>query len=421
MTYAMMGKAYQTVFLSMTLLLAVGQMYHALRLSTHRRTLPMVVLWCGTAALLLALTDAAKGFPQPLAALVARRPAYQIGGAIVLDWVLTMAAISSLRLFGQTRLTAASIKESTDDLPSGLCFYTREGMPLLVNRVMRRLCMQFTGHWLDNGTDFWARLQKPVAGVVLVKAGRHPMLMTVDGRVWSFTRRLIRMRGLQVFEVIASDTTEQYVYSCQLQAENQQLEGINARLRQHARNIDRATRDQEILAARIRIHDEMGRALLTTRYYLSQRQGSASELLTMWKGVEALMRNEAQPVPASGALAQLQAAAAAVGVQVRLTGQLPENDPAALRTLLNAGRECLTNAVRHGAAHTLDMTVSQTATEYAATFANDGRPPVGRLTEGGGLSGLRRAVEREGGSMTVVSQPRLSVSIRIPKTGDERI
>ena len=53
-------------------------------------------------------------------------------------------------------------------------------------------------------------------------------------------------------------------------------------------------------------------------------------------------------------------------------------------------------------------------------FSNDGDRPDGEVTEGGGLGSLRKKVEREGGSMTVNSEPVFQLAITLPKErGDD--
>ncbi|MEI3406152.1 MAG: hypothetical protein V8Q79_06115 [Christensenellales bacterium] len=43
------------------------------------------------------------------------------------------------------------------------------------------------------------------------------------------------------------------------------------------------TREREILCAKTRIHDEIGRVLLQTRQFLSAGQGNAAEIREAWR------------------------------------------------------------------------------------------------------------------------------------------
>lgn len=74
-------------------------------------------------------------------------------------------------------------------------------------------------------------------------------------------------------------------------------------------------------------------------------------------------------------------------------------------------------AVRHAGAKQLRVNVSQTDLVCSAVFTNDGRRPAKPLQEGGGLKGLRRRIEGEGGTMTVSADPEFTLTVTIPKEG----
>ena len=78
-------------------------------------------------------------------------------------------------------------------------------------------------------------------------------------------------------------------------------------------------------------------------------------------------------------------------------------------------RECVTNAVRYAEATELYVVFAETQTESSVTVTNNGRIPESPIVEGGGLSTLRRRVERAGGTMTVQSRPRFQLTVTVPK------
>ena len=109
----------------------------------------------------------------------------------------------------------------------------------------------------------------------------------------------------------------------------------------------------------------------------------------------------------------------AIDMKIGLTGQLPQADNQAMRLIINAGKECMTNAVRHAQAKNMYINISTTAYEYVVSFTNDGLAPGGKIKLGGGLSSLQKSVEQAGGWMRVVSQPKLCITIGINRKGDE--
>jgi glucose-6-phosphate-specific signal transduction histidine kinase len=52
---------------------------------------------------------------------------------------------------------------------------------------------------------------------------------------------------------------------------------------------------------------------------------------------------------------------------------------------------------------------------YIAVITNNGAQPSGEITEGGGLSSLRRKVEDAGGGMKIVSRPEYRLILTIPR------
>ena len=123
-----------------------------------------------------------------------------------------------------------------------------------------------------------------------------------------------------------------------------------------------------------------------------------------------------EPDRSKGVVQYLIDAAESAGVEVLLQGELPQ-ESRAVELITAAGAEALTNAVRHADAKQLRMKVSQTDLVCGVVFTNDGRRPEKPLQEGGGLTGLRRRIEGEGGTMTVSADPEFSLTVTIPKEG----
>ena len=99
------------------------------------------------------------------------------------------------------------------------------------------------------------------------------------------------------------------------------------------------------------------------------------------------------------------------------TGALPRQESVAY-LLTCAVRECVTNAVRYAEATELYAVFSETETAGTVTVTNNGKIPEREIVEGGGLSTLRRRVERAGGRMTVQSLPYFKLTVTIPKGKD---
>ena len=96
------------------------------------------------------------------------------------------------------------------------------------------------------------------------------------------------------------------------------------------------------------------------------------------------------------------------------TGELPKQERVAY-LLTCAVRECVTNAVRYADATELYVAFHETDEDASVAVTNNGNIPEHEIVEGGGLSTLRRRVERAGGTMSVQSFPCFQLTVTVPK------
>lgn len=306
-------------------------------------------------------------------------------------------------------LTLGSLKESLDTLQDGVCFFEKDGQTLLINTQMNRLSGELFHSEILNGERFWEELQKRSSDPVQTK----------DGKIWDFRRKALVVRKSVVHELIACDVTEQYNLRKELEKRNRSLGEINERLRLYGQEADRITRDQEILAAKIRLHDELGRSLLSFRSYLSlpKEQRDRDGLLRLWYYNIAALRNEASPSKKRDGWTLLQQAAEAVDVKILLDGSLPKEEKTE-SIIIMAIHECLTNTVKHAAGNELYVRIGDNGTWIIAEIKNNGNPPTHTVKESGGLLNLRCTVEKAGGMMVIESVPRFILQVTLP-TGED--
>ena len=320
---------------------------------------------------------------------------------------------SDLR-FRRTHLSRASVKESLDKLPTGLCFYRENGRAVLVNNVMNSLCYKIVGRDLQNATLFWEILKEGevLPDALRLSSGEHPSFRLRDGRVWTFSRTELD----EVIQLFAADTTDLSDINQELKIRIAELSAINARLREYGEQVDELTRSRERVDVKAGIHRELGQALLVTRRYILDGSDNSVAPIYIWKKNVAMLIREAGLTDEDMLLSEFLESARNSGVRVELSGELPE-DRKQNALCLMAAVECLVNGVRHADATTLYSTVSQTEDAVSVTYENDGSQPTGEIVEGGGLSSLRHRATRLGGSMEVTAAPRFSLTIILPKEG----
>ncbi|MGN1112688.1 MAG: ATP-binding protein, partial [Acutalibacteraceae bacterium] len=245
------------------------------------------------------------------------------------------------------------------------------------------------------------------------------VIQTDDERVWDFRHNVLSVGNSEVQELVAFDVTEQYNLKKELEMRNERLSGVNERLRNYSREIERITAEKEILAAKMRVHDDVGRSLLAFRSYLAKPRSERDRegLLLLWRYTISVMKKEAVSVAQSSDWELLLKAAEAVGVKLESDGELPEQGR--IRAVLIAAlHECLTNTVKHAKGNCLYLNIKSDDTALTAEITNNGEQPKCEIKETGGLRNLRNTAESAGAAMTVESTPRFLLRLNF-QMGDE--
>ena len=304
-------------------------------------------------------------------------------------------------------ITRSSIKEGVDKISSGLCFYVEGGRLILCNSRMNALCHAIVGRDLQNAELFWQILSggEVRPGVERLSFGSYPNFHLPDGTVWTFARE--ELEGF--YQLTAANTTQQQALTDELCEKNLDLAALNLRLRKYGENVDELARAKERLETKVRIHGELGQALLAARRYLVD-ENAQEPPLDIWRRNIAMLRKEMEAKKAEDPLTILQKAAASAGVQLEIHGQLPEESEYR-QFFLVAASEALTNAVFHAGAKTLRIELTEAESQWKMRFTNDGTKPEKPITEGGGLGSLRRKAESIGASMIVDSTPEFALTI----------
>lgn len=315
-------------------------------------------------------------------------------------------------------LTPVSLQEGLDFMPDGISFSTQDGIPLLVNRKMQNISYAAFGTGV---LDMRRLLQLLEAGETAV--GCHVeykenavFLHLQDGSIWDIQYREIPIRSSQVQECIAYDITEQYQKNQEMEKRNAHLAAVNKKMREYNQNLDSITREREILAAKVRIHDDVGRSLLALRAYLSHKNGDRKGLVDLWRFTVSALKGEAVSHDTADRMEVLAQAAEAVDVKLVFDGDIPKEQQ--LEEVVAAAiHECLTNTVKH--ADGSELAVHTMVENNMVTFElkNNGKPPEGTVEEKGGLRTLRTIVEQHGGRMEILSRPEFLLRIQLGTGG----
>lgn len=348
----------------------------------------------------------------------------------VLVYIIVLMIIAGIEIYTwrwvsreiRKRLTPSSLQEGLDQLPDGLLLCTDEGVLLLVNRKMQDIMFNIFGE------NSYGRINANIInkdnllqrGIKVIDNESGYMIILNDKTVWSIKEfdmpaddnTLVSGRRVGMKEILAYDVTELYEKRRELENRNEHLAKVNSQIREYSKKLDESIREQEMLTAKIRLHDDVGRCLLALRAYLSNDNGDRKKLVELWKTTVSILKMESERIETDNRMTILDKAAAAVGVSIIYDGDIPKEMENLCATAIH---ECLTNTVKHADGSKLFVTFRGDVKEFAFEITNDGKPPENEIKETGGLHNLRRILELEGLMMEIESMPRFVLRIMSDK------
>lgn len=339
-------------------------------------------------------------------------------------YAYTIAVIVWLRHTHKNILSADSVKEAYDHLPFGLCFFFQNELPVLCSGKMYDITRELIGNNMQSLGELQRALEHPADGVTSFTLGQNRIYRLADGREWFFSQTAITNHaGNRYIQVTAVDNTELNRLNAELKARNQELKRMMKSLERIQANIADSIREQEILTAKMRIHNRMGGCMTAARRYytqnvlyepMTQKSGKKAELLNNWNKTVADLRDEIGHTDESDPLDEPVRLAKNAGLNIVIHGDMPKAKEI-YYLFVTVLRECIINAIRHAAATQIDVYITHREGNVTGVYKNNGKVPDREIVEGGGLTGLRSRIESAGGSVTVCSLPAFSLTVVLPE------
>lgn len=325
-------------------------------------------------------------------------------------WVLALlvfsfAALWSIHLnirYSRTHITPFAIKLCGDKMSCGICYWADNGRVIFFNDCMNRLCLAITGSQLLNGNSF----RDAVSGGSRV----------VGTEVWSFTFRDVTLGGRLLHEMVALDITETYAKTESLRRGNERLARMTEELKTFSLRIDDVVRRQEILQAKINIHDEMNHLMLITVAADQDDTEALDRIFTQWQKNALILCMEAEEPSEQNAVEKLEQFAQLLGIMLHWNGSMPaaltENQQALFFT---AAQEAVVNAVKHGEAERVDISFTESGTGIGCAFENNGRIPAGGIRFTGGLANLSLLAAEQEAVLSAETGETFKLQLLFPK------
>lgn len=306
------------------------------------------------------------------------------------------------------------IKEALDNLPSAIGYYDSYGGLKLYNRRMSALYYLLAGEDVQDLGELKRRLDNLGELSPVKRLPEFPNhYLFPDQTVWRYSEAQIPVEDSGCFtEVLFTEETQLYRKSQELKAQTVKLENIAQQLGQLSREALVLTREEEILTAKTRLHDEMGAALVAAKQGLThpEQPEIAASAIGMFRKAVGAIKNDNACETGRGGMAQLQEDADTIGVTLQIEGKMPGN-PVVEEVFLQAIRECMTNAVRHAGADALVVQIQGNA----VSVTNNGAPPEEVVVARGGLLNLLHRVEAMEGTFEIQSLPVFRLTIVLPQ------
>lgn len=384
------------------------------------RTTLSVILVVISVILLQGLADIIRSEEASLAAtvlaeIVGRIPA--ISGVLIL---LVLGTAEYVTWKHEKRIpksiTSQSVKETMDARTDGICYASGDGQPILVNRQMNQICGKLFQTEILNLNHFWKALHQVKTSEMMEVVRTEPTLILhfSDTEVWDFRKKEVVMNGNIYQEVIAYDVSEEYQLNQELKFRNIRLNQVNERLMKFNEEVEEVTRQKEMLDAKMKVHDDLGRALIALRVYLAEpkNQKNREELLAMWNYIVTSMEYEAGEKESGQTFEELKKMAHSMGVEIILDGEMPESEKEQ-QILYMLLREGLNNMLKHAGGHRLYLEIREQKESLRIRLTNDGKVPEHKIVEKGGLKNLRSMVELAGGTFYVESFPAFAIYVNL--------
>lgn len=340
----------------------------------------------------------------------------------ILMFLLLIGIYTTVSIISESRkakeiLTLNSVKETFDTLPAGICFFSKSGLPVFCNTQMHHLAYRLLGKDLQLLQELKSALVTPAKDVEVLKIKEKNGYRFPDGTVWAFSDTVVKSEaGIQYTQFTATEFTKLYNLQEELVERNAQLEEMITQVQRISENIAEITRQQEILTAKMRVHNKMGNCLLSARQYMVQDfpHDKKAQCLELWQSSLCALNDEIAAEDEPDACDEVVRIAKSIGVDVQIHGKMPQDANTAY-LLIVALRECVTNALNHAGADLLYLTITNSNGQISAVYTNNGTQPNREIVEGGGLTSLRERIERSGGIMTVQSLPFYSLTLTLPE------
>lgn len=309
-----------------------------------------------------------------------------------LYWLLILFLLTSLTAilfiynihYERNNITANSIKLYLDKVDCGVCCYKDNGRLLFSNICINQLSTKITGSPLLNGNHF--------------KESLTENLVSVEDEKWMFSCRDIILNNDVIHEIKATNVTNEYNKTKDLEKDKLELSRIKKELEEYNLSINEVVKHQEILQAKINIHDEMNRLMLST--VMNEDPKELDKIFSLWEQNTLLLSKEVEDIQVEESIKRLTE----IAKSLKMNLVWDENtlfilDDEQKGAFFQTAQEAMANASKHASATNIFISIEELNKGIKCKFINKINAPLENVKFTGGLSNLEKLVKKYGASI----------------------
>ena len=342
-------------------------------------------------------------------------------GAIIffLSRSIKICKVSAIDI--RTSISSLSVMHAINTLPTGVLFSENDGYTILSNYQMQNLMIAITGKVFRNAIEFYKALLSGKYDSRYKKAELEGKIVYLldDGTAWMFTRTDIYLLMKNYIHISVADISQLWEMTTKLQLQDQEIVRKSNELKETIVNLHILSKQREIDNAKMRAHDILGQRLTVILRIIQNEDNLDYDLLiSLTKGLLAELKAEQSETSPQDELKSIQQIFAAIGVDIKFEGDLPETTKEA-RLFVDIIREASTNAVRHGFATKINIKSEKIWNNYYLKISNNGHVITTPIIPGSGIRVIRKKISTYNGTLDIMLQPLFTLSIVIP--GGDRV
>ena len=303
------------------------------------------------------------------------------------------------------------VKQAIDNLPVAVGYFNEGGICVLYNKAMYDLVFEMTGKDLQLLEEFLDGIDTCMLSPGFSDEGSYIKVKDKISKVVDKT--IPGIHGTNTTQVLCIDVTGLMSLRQDYELSLKKLHVMQKKIEQMSVEVVDIAGQEEVLNAKIQLHDELGRGIIASRLALEKDKPLDDEDLIVWEKAIRFLQTQHKESSKTTSLEDLLQSIKGIGINVQIQGEIPTLTQD-LRLFEELLRECSTNSKKHGQAKNIYVDTNCNEDGWQFRLSNDGKLPENPLVFAGGLKSLDEKIERLGGSLNVEVDTMVCVTAKIP-------